>query len=80
MSEFLIEKEKTKEERSVVRICPKCDGRLIKFGGYDWSVIKGQSYSFTIGRICKRCDILYLDPRFKVCKIIYSKLGATNEN
>lgn len=79
MSDFIVEKEKTKV-RSQVRICPKCDGKLIKFGGYDWSATKGQSYSFTIGRICKRCDILFLDPRFKVCKIIYSKLGATDEN
>jgi len=79
MSEFLIEKEKTKE-RSQVRRCPECDGRLIKFGGHDWSVKRGQSYAFTIGRICKRCDILFLDPRFKVCKIIYSKIGATHEN
>ena len=62
--------------RTNIRRCPKCIGRLIKFGGYEYKDKTGMSVSFTVGRACKRCNILYIDPKFNNCKIIFHKIGA----
>jgi len=66
--------------RSNIRRCPKCIGKLIKFGGYEYNSELGQSISFTVGGVCKRCNILYIHPRFKDCKIIFNKTGKYDEN
>jgi hypothetical protein len=62
--------------RAVIRRCPECVGRLIKFGGYVYQDQMGSNVSFHVGRICKRCNILYIDPKFEKSKIIFNKIGA----
>ena len=61
------------------RRCPECIGKLIKFGGYEYQDRTGMSVSFIVGRVCKRCNILYIDPRFKSHKVILHKIGGNNE-
>ncbi len=52
---------------------------LIRFGGAEWKY-SGTSVSFVVGRVCKRCKIFYINPRYEDFKIIYSKIGEkTNE-
>ncbi len=62
--------------RAVIRRCPECVGKLIKFGGYEYQNESGSSVSFHVGRVCKRCNILYIDPKFFNCKIIFNKIGS----
>jgi len=68
-----------KTSKMSIKRCPKCLGRLIKFGGYEYQDQRGQSFSFIIGRVCKRCSILYIDPRFKNFELIFHKIGGNNE-
>ena len=63
--------------RSKCKRCPKCNGRLIRFGGQEWNGKAGLSLSFTVGRVCKRCEVFYINPKFKECKIIFHKIGAS---
>jgi len=60
--------------RARAKRCPKCGGYLIRFGGSEWK-FSGTAVSFVVGRVCKRCEIFYLNPRFEHFKIIYSKIG-----
>jgi len=68
-----------KTTRTSIKRCPDCLGRLIKFGGYEYQDKHGQSFSFTVGRVCKTCHILYINPRFKNFKVIFHKIGGNNE-
>ena len=74
MSEFLIEKEITNKQRSKAKRCPKCRGYLIRFGGAEWKS-SGTAVSFVVGRVCKRCEVFYINPRYEHFKIIYDKIG-----
>jgi len=62
--------------RAIIRRCPECVGKLIKFGGYEYQDDRGSNVSFHVGRVCKRCNILYIDPKFKNNKIIFNKIGS----
>ncbi len=62
--------------RSNIRRCPQCIGKLIRFGGNEYQDKTGTYLSFTIGRRCKRCNILYLHPKFKDHKIVFNKIGG----
>ena len=62
--------------RSNIRRCPQCIGKLIRLGGNEYQDKTGTYLSFTIGRRCKRCNILYLHPKFKEHKIVFNKIGG----
>ena len=62
------------------RKCPNCGTNLISFGGVEWKKVEGETHTFKIGRLCKRCDIFYIDPRFKDIKIIYHKIASSRVN
>jgi len=65
--------------RSRAKKCPNCGGYLIRFGGSEWKY-SGTAVSFVVGRVCKRCKIFYLNPKYEDYKIIYNKIGEkTNE-
>ncbi len=68
-----------KTTRTSIKRCPDCLGKLIKFGGYEYQDKSGQSFSFIVGRVCKRCSILYIDPRLKNFKVIFHKIGGNGE-
>jgi len=63
-------------KRNKCRRCPKCYAFLIRFGGQEWSNDLCQNVSFTIGRICKRCGLLYINPKFADCRIIFHDIGG----
>ena len=65
--------------RTNVRRCPECIGKLIKFGGNEYQDKTGTYLSFTVGRVCKRCNILYIHLKFKDHKIIFNKIGGNVE-
>jgi len=56
--------------------CPKCTRYLIKFGGTVYNTVTGETKPFTVGRVCRICEIFYIDKRFKDVKIIYSDIGG----
>ncbi len=62
--------------RTRARKCPECHRNLIKFGGVTWNSSDGGTTTFTIGRLCRFCEIFYINPKFKEVKIIYSNLGG----
>jgi len=68
-----------KTNRINIKRCPECVGRLIKFGGYEYQNKTGMSVSFIVGRVCKRCNILYIDPKFKQFKLIFNNIGELGE-
>lgn len=51
--------------------CEKCTGRIkkIKVTQYDGE----SSKTYTFGRICEKCKLIYMHPQFKVCKMIMSR-------
>ncbi len=60
------------------RRCQQCDGFMIRIGGYEYQNKIGQNVSFILGRVCKRCNRLYINPVFKDFAIIYDKIyGGT---
>jgi len=56
--------------------CPNCDSLMIRFGGYEYKDKIGSSVSFIVGRVCKKCGVFYLNPRFKEWKFIFDKQGG----
>lgn len=60
--------------RAKAKKCPKCGIYLIRFGGAEWKY-SGTAVSFVVGRVCKRCKIFYINPRYEDFKIIYDKIG-----
>lgn len=56
--------------------CPKCHRDLIKFGGYVYNKSTGETRPFTVGRVCRICEIFYINKKFKDVKIIYSDIGG----
>ncbi len=66
-------------QRTRARKCVKCGENMIKVGGYEYDNKLGSSVSFIVGRICKRDNILYLDPKLEGIEIIFHKIGGNSE-
>lgn len=56
--------------------CPECTRNLIKFGGTVYNTVTGETKPFTVGRVCRICEIFYINKMFKDVKIIYSDIGG----
>ena len=69
----------TISQRTRARKCVKCGENMIKVGGYEYDNKLGSSVSFVVGRICKRDNILYLNPELKGIEIIFHKIGGNSE-
>ena len=67
-------------KRTRAKKCPECMRNLIRFGGVVWNATDGCTTTFTIGRLCKFCEIFYINPKFKDVKIIYSAIGGKEIN
>lgn len=62
--------------RGRAKLCLNCNEPMIKFGGTKQDHDTGGTKSFVIGRICKRCGILYINPKYKDLKVIYHNVGG----
>lgn len=65
--------------RARVRKCTECGNMLIRFGGHEYDYDAGHAVPFIVGRVCKRCNIFFINPKFKEYKIIYHKIGDNCE-
>ena len=75
----IMHQKKVTSLKNKLRKCPKCGGNLTSFGGTEWKKNIGETKQFTIGRICKSCEIFYISPKFKDVKIIYHPVASTRE-
>lgn len=65
--------------RARIRKCTECGNSLIRFGGSEYNDNEGRAVQFIVGRVCKRCRILFISPKFKEHKIIVHKVGDNCE-
>lgn len=65
--------------RARIRKCTECGNPLIRFGGNEYDENEGHAIPFIVGRICKRCKILFISPNYKEHKIIVHKIGDNCE-
>ena len=57
--------------------CPRCNKRLHKADGEGYNTKLSKAIKFRLGRVCIRCEIVFLNPHFKDCEIILdSEVGA----
>ncbi len=54
-----------KMARSNIVRCGKCLNPTIKLQGEGYDVDEAEHTVFLIGRTCKRCKIIYLNPKFE---------------
>ena len=56
--------------------CNECGKFTIKFAGEGYDVTEAKNDKFILGRICKRCKILYIIPEFANYSVSYEELGV----
>ncbi len=75
-----IQRNQKAMKKTRARKCPECLRGLIKFGGTTWNSSTGETTTFTVGRLCRFCEIFFINPKFKDVKIIYSSIGGKEIN
>jgi len=59
--------------------CPECGKNLVKVVGEGFNVQDYEHYRFTVGRVCRKCKIIFLNPIFSEYKQQFSHIGEEHE-
>ena len=60
----------------LAKMCPKCGKKLIKVVGEGYDTAAEDHFLIRLARVCKYCQIIFINPNFQKFKIEYNEIGV----
>ncbi|MCJ8306529.1 MAG: hypothetical protein HRU07_05705 [Nitrosopumilus sp.] len=67
---------KTTKSQNNQNTCPHCLSRMIKASGEGYDTLNEEHVKYILGRICKKCKKIFINPKFKEYSFIVSSIGC----
>ena len=66
---------KATKPKNYQNTCPNCSSRTIKASGEGYDTLAEEHIKYILGRICKKCKIIFINPKFKEYSLVVSSIG-----